>query len=328
MVPRTRAHVGLCALLLLPALSGCIAWPNEESQATAFDALAEAPTWQIGQWWDIDLHHERTGNDVSLRRVVAGHDGDHWFVGMPVDAFVEYALIMHVPALGDLWGPGLGFDAHDRPIEWLRFPLHNETTWTTSFYWAPNERVTATVERTGTHTATVHMDGTRPIIMDYDARVGAAVHVRIEGYVEWWVRDWGYGHEGTVRVPVDQDLVFYHGRSSQDFTGNPNVAPGLELQDIRLGAHDRASFALLLYDARPDADTIGHADIRASVTAPDGTQFTAEKGATTTGDVLIPFGHGPVEGTWYLQATVAGAGSALLEGIAYNILDVPLRSQD
>ncbi len=310
-------------LLCLIAGAGCLgAAPTDEIAA---DPLAQPPQWQIGQWWDIELHHARTGNDLELRQVVAGHEGERWFVGMPHDQFVDYALIMHFPALGDLWGPGLGFDAHDRPIEWLRFPLHNETTWTTSFYWNPSEEVTATVLQTGPNTATISMNGTRPITIDYDARVGAPVHVRIDNYVEWWVKDYGINHAGTVLVPVEQDLVFYHGRTALTPVDTTLQRP--ESQSILLGDYDRASFAVLMYDAFADQNLVGHADIRGVVTAPDGNRFTANKDLRDTGDVLIPFGHGPVEGTWEFQAAVFGAGSVLLEGIAYDVMETQLGSQ-
>ncbi len=302
-------------LIVFILLAGCISSGTQDEALGPPDGHIQAPDYQIGQWWDIHLVHERTGNAMDLRRVVAGETEADWLMGMPADSFLDYVMIVHFPAMGEVSKDGLSFDAHDEEVRWLDFPLYEGKQWSTLFYWSP-QAMTLEVTSVEGGLAKVEGEGLRDVIIWYNASMGTPEWVHIDGYLDYRVTAHGTDHEGDVMVPIRQDLVFYEGRTSGQ--GNADLSPGIEEIEVPLSGYDRASFALLLYEGYV-LDDKGGAHIEATATAPDGTTFTATNDATHRGNVFEAFGHSPVDGTWRFDATVAGTGSALLEGIAYQV---------
>ena len=75
----------LVALLLLPALAGCLEGPRTPSEIEAEEGLI-APPWEVGDWWLYTFVTPEFGED-SARLVVADEDpvDGQWMLGSPVN---------------------------------------------------------------------------------------------------------------------------------------------------------------------------------------------------------------------------------------------------
>lgn len=288
--------------------------------------LQDPPTWSVGEWWDVEVSFTGYGGEAELTRVVAGTDGGSYLVGMDADSFNDRALVLHFPGFGRVNRSTLGFDAHDRPMHLLKFPLTEGQEWTTQWY--SGDPLPAEVTGVEGEKATVVLDnGNTHIELTYDATIHAISEMTIDGYLSYEVVDHGYAHPGTVQVPYEHDLVFCHGRLAGvhaiepcSLSLTPNPKPPMETVTLD-GAYDRASFGLLMADLQ-DTGLVGTGYYQVQATAPDGETFSAEKLPTDPGVKLVTGGHAPAAGEWEIQTYAGGAGYALFEGVAYQVLEV------
>lgn len=289
--------------------------------------LAEAPAWRLGEWWRIAFSAPPYGVEAELTVVVAGVSGDAYLVGQAGEALDDGVVILHFPPLGEIAREDLSFEAHDRRLEFLRFPLVDGATWETQWY--TGAPLTANVVRVEGDVADVTLSGAREIALAYDAAAGWITRFAIDGYGGYEVLEHGYGHEGPVRVPVGQDLVFCHGRQGgvQQVTlceTGPATSPGAPTSTVELpDAYDRVTFGLFLRDAR--AAPVGSGAYRIDVTAPDGSTYSAAKTPERPGMEIHAYSMDDPGGAWEITAVTAGDGLAILEGVAYDVADVSLR---
>lgn len=289
-------------------------------------SLDEAPAWAVGEWWQIAYEDRLVGGEGEITRVVAGAQGPHYLVGMPADAFDDMTLLLHFPAMGRVNSSNLGFDAHDRPIRLLEFPLEEGRTWTTEWYsGAPLEAEVVSVDG---NEARVELQGEGPhVTLTYDADLGAIREMDIAGYLHYEVVDHGFAYDGTVKVPHGQDLVFCHGRLAavqgiEPCAASTSPDPEAPRETITLPpAYDRVSFGLLLADIATAGST-GVGTYGITVEAPDGSTFEARKLPGDPAWVLEPHGLDDPGGNWEATYVAGGPGIALLEGVAYDVLTV------
>lgn len=286
--------------------------------------LAEPPGWAVGEWWTVEYDNLLAGGSGETTRVVAGAGNGTYLVGMAADEFSDEIMLLHFPGMGRIDRTDLSFDAHDRPIQLLDFPLEEGRTWTTQWY--GGTEMTAEVTAVDGDEATVEIAGDGPpgIELTYDASLGAITEFTAEGYLRYEVVDHGFGFDGAVDVPYEHDLVLCHGRVAvqaiEPCTLSTEPNPKGPSDTIPLDdRYDRVSFGLLMADVAPQ-DQVGQGVYSVEATAPDGTSWQATKLPGEGGVKLVPHGHDDPGGDWEATYVTGGAGYSLLEGVAYEVL--------
>lgn len=311
----------------------------------------EAPLWRLGEWWEYDLTAYLTGEEETIKRIVAGSEHDYFLVGFPIDQFSNFALVLHHPAYGDIHRDHISYDTHDVDFKPMDFPLYEGKTWETK--WQSNNTVwTATVTSVDNETGEARIDFTtsgqnifgqsttnQQGYAIYDRDMGVAKLLEFPGYARAEVIDHGFNYTGDVRVPHDHDLVFFHGC----LAGVQTLSPGSSLTDPDTSGcpngqitmpdgYDRVSFGLLAQDlpgafAAGSGQNVQTGTYSMTVTAPDGTQYSY---TTTPADQQWFSGtfheHEDPAGTWEYEAVAAGPGVIFIEGIGYHSIDISLPS--
>lgn len=294
--------------------------------------LSAPPQWAVGEWWEIEAEFTGYGGSATITRVVAGTDGGSYLVGMSKDSFNDRALVLHFPGFGRVNASTLGFDAHDRPMNLLQFPLAEGATWETQWYsGAPLPAEVVEVDGDTAHVV-LDNDGTH-MEVTYDASVRVITELVVDGYMRYEVVDHGLAFPGTVEVPYKHDLVFCHGRIAVAQAIEPcalelapNPKPPTETVTLD-DTYDRASFGLLMSDLQ-DTGAAGTGYYRVEATTPDGTTYAAEKLPDTPGVRLVTDGHAPAAGDWEVTTVATGAGFSLFEGVAYEVLEITAPAGD
>jgi hypothetical protein len=299
-----------------------------EPPAEGERGLDEAPTYRTGEWWSIEAEFKLSGNEATIKRVVAGTQGDDYLIGMPTESWNDEAIVVHFPGFGRIDRSNLSFHAHDRHLEFLDFPLEEGKTWETQWYGgSPMEAEVTSVDGS---TAEVHVEGGSNVVdLTYDAEVGAVTSFEVPGYLRYEVTGHGYGHEGDVRVPANQDLVFCHGRAAlavpveacQLVADSPRgPVETVDLPDT----YDGVSYALLAADLSNPDGVAGAGAHRVQVDHPNGESETLTKLPSEPGYKLSVGGEDEPAGTWTVEAEAAGAGLAILEGVGYDSYEATL----
>lgn len=289
--------------------------------------LREAPTYRVGEHWTIDVQFMLSGNEATIQRVVAGTQGDDYLVGMPTESWNDETIVVHFPGMGRVDRTNLSFDAHDRPLQFLDFPLTEGHTWETQWYGgSPLEGKVVTVDG---DQAEVRLEGeSMSVRLVYDASAGAVTTFEVPGYLKYEVTDHGYGFQGEVRVPANRDLVFCHGRAGVAIPVEAcqvqATSPRGPVESVDLADnYDRVSYALLAADLAT-AGPVAPGVHRVAVTHPSGQEETLVKGPHEPGYKLSVGGDAEPVGTWTVEAEAAGGGLAILEGVGYDSYTVTL----
>lgn len=296
-----------------------------EPPAPGERSLAKVPEWKLGEYWTYDVTDLFTGNTFTATRVVAGTDGDNYLVGFPIDAFSNDLLIFHIPGVGDVARGDLSFEVHDVLYEPFKFPMQVGNIWPTQF---EGRAVNVTVEEVSGSKAVLTAQGPGTnITYTYDAEAAEVTELLYPGYMQFTVREHGFGYVGQVRVPHAHDLIFLHGRFAgiSDASNGQFTTATTETVEVSSG-YDRASFILAAGTplGLPVDSTLGV--FRETATAPDGTVYELQ--VTPADPALRITFHGVEQpgGTWNLQHVAAGPGIAFIEGIGYHSIDIELPS--
>jgi len=358
---RAPAASALLGLLVAAALAGCTGSTTSTSHLSTSAALqvdeganrievphlptsppqpgernlTAAPQWRLGEWWDYTLTDHLVGNEVHIRRVVAGTFGGSYLVGFPVDGFSNDALVLHVPGYGDIAQSDLSFEVHDVPFQPLSFPLVAGKTWPTAFEGRPGNATVLSADAATGQAVVRITDGTSfNWTATYDAVAGDLVKLDDPNYATAQVTAHGYNHTGVVRVPHAHDLVFQNGRLGpwdirQDPTKDPTPAPQDDVVTIAPG-YDHLAFVLLVGGGPnflfggPVPD-VGEAGVyNETVTSPNGTVYALSAGPADHGIKVRFFGAADPVGDWVLHHQADGPGLVLTEGIGYHVIDVRL----
>lgn len=319
--PENKVDVTPASGPLLGLASGLPTLPRETA------TLDTAPEWRLGEWWRIEFDAPPYGISGTFDRVVAGVDDDSYLVGMNEAEWNDGVMLLHFPAFGEIAKADLSFEAHDLPIGFLKFPLVAGDTWETQWYnGAP---LTAIVDSVDGTVAQVHLTGARDIHVTYDAMIGAISKLTVSGYGGYAVIDHGYGYTGDVRVPAGIDLVFCDGRAllvqavDRCQLVEATEPRGPEDRITIETGYDAISFGLFLADVQ-DTGPVAPGVQQIQVEDPSGNRYSAIKTPDTPGYLLLPYGGGDPAGEWTITTVAAGAGLAILEGVAYRVHDVTL----
>lgn len=337
----------LAPALALVLLAGCLApaatpAPEEVAAATvkpdargfalslvpvdplaAAPSLAAPPAWASGDWWRYKVTEEiieREPYEVTI--VVAGAEGDHWLVGMPADAFVSDALILHLPGVGEVSRADGSYIVHGEVFHPLQFPLDEGDSWETSFEGQPASAKVASVQGT---TAVVEIDGVFPMTVEYDALVGAPTKIAAEGYALLELVGSGRGFVGEVSLPHGHalDLRYRIGPAV-----GPGPAPALPVERFEIGEeYDRLALALLVIPIPAPGGTLpGNGGVyREKATGPDGTVYELQVLPTQSGAFhLASFDVKAPAGPWTLEHLAGGAGIVGAELVYYHEYHVTL----
>lgn len=269
--------------------------------------LQEPPTWEAGDWWDVQVEYTIFDETATTRRVVAGTVGGDHRVGLA--PFSNPVVFGHLPGVGDVRASDLSYDVHGERFQPLDFPLTEGKTWTTSYLDTEYEATVNATEGTAAEISFAATDGDLRMAAVYDAEVGALTEVHGPLGTKVTVTDHGMNHTGEVVVPHDRAQML-DGRFAGAFTFGLEPAPpvgSIEVPD----EYDRASVGLLLGSI---GGTPGF--YREEAHDPAGNTFAA----TSTGEftISLDLSQEP-SGTWETSHVTAGAGFAATELVLYKI---------
>lgn len=152
-VAAVRAPV--LAMLLLPLLAGCtvesprleqgpqptsaqspLEGPAGNATNASFDA---APVWELRQWWRY-----RATSDEGPRadaRVVTADQGSAWLVGTDSPETAYFEAQFDISTIGRVRKADLAGEQRGGAVEYYRWPLQPNSTWTTTWDGAPRRIV-------------------------------------------------------------------------------------------------------------------------------------------------------------------------------------------
>jgi hypothetical protein len=286
-------------------------------------SLEAAPEWRLGEYWKIRLQDAFTGKTWETTRVVAGEEGDNYLVGMPVEAFSDAFMVLHIPGFGVVDQLDLGYEIHDVLFIPVQFPLTQGAKWATAFEGrAVNATVTAANE---THAVISMVGKSDKLTLTYSAAAGEIVRFVGEGYATYEVVEHGYNYTGNVLVPHEHDVVLIHGRLGG---GVPvgNSKAGAPIETVKMGStYDRVSFAIILGPAIGGDPGVGY--YKETVVAPDGTRYELDRLPTEGPGLKVGFFFNTKPaGDWTLEHIAIGPGIAFVEGIGYHSFEASLPS--
>ena len=281
------------------------------------------PAWILGEWWEIELTSPLLpGETITWTRVMAGFEGSDYLVGQPKETWEPFALLFHLPGLGEISQADLSYEVHDARFHPLQFPLQDGQEWETQI---EGLDVTAQVTENDDGTFDIWYCCGRNATATYDPALGVLTHLTVDGLLTYNVVDHGYGFEGIITVPHGHDLVFVHGRvaSVLDINGLTPAAP-VETMEIS-DDYGRVTFAGIVGDIAGQGTSPTGAAYTERVTGPDGTVYeTTKLPGEPAGLKLNIFETTELGGTWELEHVAAGPGIAFTEGIAYHVFDVQM----
>ncbi len=292
-------------------------------------SLAETPAWALGEWWTYEMQATEYASEGTFTLVVAGDTDDHYLVGIPAGQEDVHGVIFHAPGIGKVAREDLVYDAHDEPFQLLDFPLEEGKSWEGT-YWGS---APMTLEVEGTTDTVAEISLTRPSdtgdivgTLAYDAEVGNIVSFQPDPDASYSLElvDHGFGYEGPVEVPYEQDLLLCHGQLGPAGVQGCELQPGgpegtFEIPD----GYEKVTGALLVAPIEQPGGMTPPGAYDLLVTEPSGTehQLTVLPGQTGS---LQPLHVDEPVGTWTYRALAGGPGQVLVEGVAHQVLEVTL----
>lgn len=140
------AHRAIVFLLVTALLAGCSDKPKPAdtgadgaaaaaAEATAFvddpKHTVEAPTWQVGQWWEWQLSFGTQTRPDTFCTIVTGTTGNGYAVATENQDMAKEAAAFSHPLLSPI-SKGLGMEGWGGAWDLLSFPLTDGKTWTAS----------------------------------------------------------------------------------------------------------------------------------------------------------------------------------------------------
>lgn len=292
--------------------------------------LDATPSWALGEWWTYSIESSDYQTEGTFTVVVAGEDADHYLVGLPADEDEVLGFIFHIPGIGKVAKEDLVYDAHDAPFQLLDFPLEEGKSWS-SIYWNGSQMDVAVESVDGTEASmsvTQSTDTGETVgSLVYDAELGNIVSFQPSedpGY-ELELVDHGFGYEGPVEVPYEQDLLLCHGA----------LAGAAAVDGCQIGAgspqgtftipdgYDDVTGALLATPLETADGTAPPGAYRIDVTDPHDETHQLEMMPAEAGK-LAPLHVEDPAGEWSYTALAGGPGAVLVEGVAHRTLEVTL----
>ena len=162
----------LVALLLLPALAGCLEGPRTPSEIEAEEGLI-APPWEVGDWWLYTFVTPEFGED-SARLVVADEDpvDGQWMLGISSEReAMRHAVVNHNPFLGRVTMDALSVYENGEAQRVFSFPFERDDTWSFTLF-AQDWTATTTLVDRGVATVVATSDDGHDLRYTMDGGVG------------------------------------------------------------------------------------------------------------------------------------------------------------
>jgi catechol 2,3-dioxygenase-like lactoylglutathione lyase family enzyme len=188
-----------------------------------------APTWKVGDFWTLESPQQASG---PFTHVVSGESGDDWIVDTDSTDTAFFNARSDVSFLGKVRKSDLAGSQGSARVEFLRFPLQQNQSWTTSW---DGEPMTVTVVDVKDGKATLQAqraDGTRYAEYTYDSKPAYFSHFAFYapdgtqlGF-EWTLRQAGSGFSSPLVRWTLVDLFSTSGPIPQGDSSSFNVEPG------------------------------------------------------------------------------------------------------
>lgn len=174
-----RCVTVLAVLSLAAMLAGCMGGedapdaetdgevPGDDGEAAAEEALLEAPSWEVGDWWTWSTDQQ---GEVTL--VVTGEDGGDWVVDTTNEDVAFFHARFPVSYLGEIRKADLAGSQPDARVAFFEWPLEANETWTTTWDGVEREITVDRIED-GTAHLTARQDDRVAVEYTYDAARGS-----------------------------------------------------------------------------------------------------------------------------------------------------------
>lgn len=310
---RSLFLVAACVLL-----TGCTT-PAARPADAAVATLDEPPAWAPGDWWNYKVHDFTADVDYEVQVVVASLEGDVATLAVPRGSFNHSML--HVPGvgLGEVGRADLSYAFQGAPFQVIQFPLREGATWTTRLQGNPLDAEVVAVDGDQAH---VEMHGpASDVYYTYDARVGQVTEFLNDNWVSYRLTASGRGFAGELEWPthIEQRINQGHFALVVGQSTPPEPVQTLVVED---GVQYMSLFLYagpaILPDPASSAPTAGY--FVAEATDPRGTSHTAHYGPAPQPGPDTRFERVPEPaGTWQWATLAAGAGTAAISGVSYDL---------
>lgn len=137
MLDRAALAMALVALSLAGCASetpaaedGLDGGPDDPGSGTPAAVTGEAPTWQVGQWWDHKWFFGSTASEpFTVKTIVAEDLGSSFLVATDDNLTAAFHAAFLFPTLGTFPKGEVTATAGDYSWPWYHFPLSDNQTW-------------------------------------------------------------------------------------------------------------------------------------------------------------------------------------------------------
>jgi hypothetical protein len=299
--------------------SATVAAAGNESANATFDA---PPVWQKGLWWRYRVRG--TDTDYADTRVVTADQGGAYIMDTTSLQTAYIDALSDVSTLGPIRKADLAGSQNGTAVEFFRWPLVTNQTWTTSW-----DRTLQTITELAPRNAVV--GGRLLQVVPFEARVGERVVSRYEyapdagwlGRVEFLGPDgqarfgleleaWGRDFRGEA-VRLSLAPLYHDAGTSLQAQGGFTVPGGAAYLDVRWRFEgDTLSWRLVFTDPANNAVTLSGNPCTANCSQPGNASLNATPGAWRVASATV------------VQGGAARAAYAQVDVVAVSVQRVPL----
>jgi DNA-binding transcriptional ArsR family regulator len=303
------------SLLAVTTLGILLALPVSAS-SSGIDDVIEAPEWNVGDWWIVEVRDAPGLRPVTLRLVVSAIDKGDYFVGVEEgDSYLE-VLTFHFPFIGRVASSDLSYEVHNQPFYPLQFPMTEGDTWQTRF----NDLfLTAKVWSVNGKQAEIQYLSQGLVVAKatYDADAKTITSWVLEGHGRLEVKQYGDEFSCVVEYPPRHELLFVD--YAMGSTVLP-VSPGEPKSIVVERVFERAAIVLVAGGAEGLFSSV--------VMPPDGRTHAvnvyphdAERWRIDLVETNEPMG------SWKVDSIAGNQGFALSEAIGFDLRTIDLGDQ-
>lgn len=230
-------RVPALALVPLLLLAGCAGDPPADEGAAAADGGADglidassrllAPAWKVGDYWTLSSPQGGT-----FTHAVSADAGDDWVMDTDGADMAFFDAASDISFLGKVRKADLAGSQGEARVEFLRFPLQSNMSWTTTWDGAPTMIHVGKVEGGKAQVLAMRADGTTYAKYTYSDQAGYFTAFAFYdpdgttvGY-EWSMQSSGAGFAGQLVRWSLTEIFSTTGPIPQGVTKNFQVAPG------------------------------------------------------------------------------------------------------
>ncbi|MDX1611208.1 MAG: hypothetical protein R3185_02480 [Candidatus Thermoplasmatota archaeon] len=315
--------------------------------------LAEPPTYEVGDWWEVRLVDPLTRSTSVITTVVADVQEGTAYVGTS-ERLAPERMLLGLPGLGVVTMANLSWNARGETFQTMAFPPAPGASWETRLHGYDVQGQVLHLEGSKVHLrftgeADMTFGGPVPDVRKidlravYDAERGMLTNLT-KGPEMWFlpgqldlptfeVLAHGSGYEGPVYVPTEQALVFDHGMRS---SAVETVAVDDTLRGVSTGdrveiQHPYTDLAFVQIVGRDLGHTAGDTLQQVGYYHEHAYWGTFDGESDENWEFVVPptdvsglhtafHEMGDPRGIWLLARTSAGPGVSMTQGLAYTLL--------